>query len=199
MKPAGLRRIAWLALDLGVSPAAFYLTQAAGVEVVRSLVIATVTAGLWLGVGMVRTRKVDALASIMMATYALMLALAAATDDPRLVLLRDPIVSAAAGLAFLGSCLTAQPATAYLARRLHGETSTSPSQLIDHRVQTTVWGCALTTESLVRVALIFLLPIPLSAGLSPAVELVLIAVLIVWTVWYRRRRARERVVERRYR
>ncbi|MGX1776682.1 VC0807 family protein [Nocardia brasiliensis] len=187
-------RTAWLVGDLGVSPAAFYLTQAAGVGVVRSLVTATVVAALWVLVGVLRTRRMDALAATMLGTYALMLAMAAATDDARLVLLRDPVISAVAGALFLGSCLTGRPATAYLAQRLHGETRSDTGYLRSHRSQTLVWGVTLTAEALVRVCLVFLLPIPVVAGLSPAVELVLLAILAAWTFWYRKRERTRRSV-----
>jgi hypothetical protein len=193
-RPSGkVAAIAWLAADLGISPAAFYLMQAGGVGVVRALITATLVAGLWLAAGMIRTRRVDALAFIMMATYALMLAMAAATDDPKLVLLRDPVVSAVAGIVFLASCATTRPATAYLSQRLHAAqpldgSAGSTADLAGHRVQSLVWGIALTAEATVRVALVFLLPISVVAGLSPTVELVLIGLLVPWMIWYRKRR-----------
>ncbi|WP_280442297.1 VC0807 family protein [Nocardia brasiliensis] len=180
-------RTAWLVGDLGVSPAAFYLTQAAGIGVVRSLVTATVVAALWVLAGALRTRRMDALAATMLGTYALMLAMAAATEDARLVLLRDPVISAVAGMLFLGSCLAGKPATAYLAQRLHGENRRDTGYLRSHGRQTLVWGVTLTAEALVRVCLVFLLPIPVVAGLSPTVELVLLTLLAAWTFWYRKR------------
>src|SRR5262249_8581690 len=142
--------IVWTAADIGMSPAAFYVSRAAGVGVVRALITATVVAGIWLGVGLMRTRKVDALALLMMTSYAVMLAMAAATNDPRLMLLRDPVISAACGIVFLVSCLTARPATAYLAERLHDRKS---QDLQGHRVQTLVWGVMLATEATARGAL----------------------------------------------
>ncbi|WP_069162396.1 VC0807 family protein [Nocardia altamirensis] len=181
-------KIAWLVCDIGLSPAAYYLTRALGFEIVASLVTATAVAALWLAVGMIRTRKADGVAFVMMATYALMLAMAAATEDARLILVRDPLISIAIGALFLVSCRTSRPATAYLAQRLHEEEPNAeqdPRYLSGHRVQTVVWGVALVAESALRIGLIFAVPVSVAAGLSPAVELGLTALLIGWTIWYR--------------
>ncbi|WP_067700474.1 VC0807 family protein [Nocardia jejuensis] len=184
--PRNRSRILWLACDLGVSPATFFLAQAAGVGVVHALEIATVVAVIWVGVTAIRTRTLDALALTMVLTYAVMLAIAAATRDPRLLLLRDPTVSALAGLLFLASAPTRLPATAELARRLHG-TPPTPEHIPSHRVQSLVWGTALTAESAARSALVFSMPIPVTAAVSPLLELAVIAILVAWTWRYRRR------------
>ncbi|UGT42422.1 hypothetical protein LTV02_03095 [Nocardia yamanashiensis] len=170
-------RFLWLALDLGVSPAAFYLTQAAGFGVVRALITAATVATCWLAVGTLRTRRLDAVALTMIVTYALMLAMALATHDPRLVLLRDPAISAITGLIFLASTRTAVPVTAYLAQRLHGAETLSPGEIRTHRQRSALWGAVLTAESAVRAALVFALPIPVVAGISPLLELVVLAAL----------------------
>ncbi|WP_067813095.1 VC0807 family protein [Nocardia inohanensis] len=187
-------RILWLALDIGVSPAAFYLTQAAGFGVVRALITAATVATLWLAVGTVRTRQLDAVALTMIVTYALMLAMALATRDPRLVLLRDPAISAITGLIFLASARTAVPVTAYLAQRLHGVETLSLSEIRGHRRRTGLWGAVLTGESALRAALVFLLPIPVAAGVSPLLELIVLAILGGWT-YRQHRRDRKRIAE----
>jgi hypothetical protein len=181
-------RLLRLALDLGVSPLAYYGLLLSGVPTVPALLGATAVAGLWLLVTVALDRRVDGLAAFMLATYAVMLALAAATSDARLLLARDPVTSGLAGLVFLASCLGATPATAYLARRLHGATLDARA-LHRHRVQTLVLGAALVAEAAVRLVLVSALPVSLTAGVSPAVEFVVLPLVVAWMVWYRRRPA----------
>lgn len=183
---SGPRRIVRLALDLGVSPLAYYGMLVAGVPTVPALVAATAVAGIWLLVTIALDRRVDGLAAFMLGMYALMLVLAAATADPRVLLARDPVTSGLAGLVFLASWPTATPATAYLARRLHGATLDGRA-LRRHRVQTAVLGAGLVTEAAVRLLLVSALPVDVVAGLSPAIEFVVLPVLVLWMVVYRRR------------
>lgn len=189
---SGPRRLARLALDLGVSPLAYYGMLLAGVPTVPALLAATAVAGGWLLLTIALDRRVDGLAAFMVGMYGLMLLLAAATADPRLLLARDPVTSGLAGLVFLASCPTATPATAYLARRLHGATIDAPG-LRRHRVQTAVLGAGLLAEAAVRLLLVAALPIDTVAGLSPAVEFAVLPVLLLWMAWYRRRGRRPAV------
>ncbi|MEV6768464.1 VC0807 family protein [Nocardia sp. NPDC051030] len=186
--PRKWTRLFWLACDIGISPATFFLSQAVGVGTVRALVFATVVAAIWFALSMIRRRQLDGLSLTMLATYAVMLAMALTIHDPRLMLLRDPVVSAIAGLLFLVSCLTALPATADLAERFHG-TAPTPELLPVYRVSSLVWGIALTAEAAGRAALVFVLPISMTVAFSSVAELVIVAMLIAWTMWYRKRRS----------
>ncbi|MGI5233047.1 VC0807 family protein [Actinoallomurus sp. CA-142502] len=181
-------RLVRLALDLGISPLAYYGGVLAGVSTLRSLLTATVVAGVWLVAVTVHDRKADALAVCMLGMYGVMAALAAATADPRLLLTRDPVTSGLAGLVFLGSCVKGTPATAYLARKLHGE---RPADERAHRrlhlVETVVLGIGLTAEALLRLVLVFTLPLSTSATVVPPVEFAVLLPLVGWAVWHRRR------------
>lgn len=181
----GVKRAARLALDLGVSPLAYYGLAAAGVGIYHALLAATVVAGGWLLCTTALDRKVDGLAAFMLGMYGVMFVLAAVTSDERLLLARDPLTSGLAGLVFLGSCATAMPATAYLAHKLHGG---SPGDLRRmHVVESLVLGAGLLAEAVTRMVLVFTLPIGVVAGLSPAVEFAVLPVLVAWMVWHRRR------------
>ncbi|AEW98040.1 membrane protein [Streptantibioticus cattleyicolor NRRL 8057 = DSM 46488] len=177
-----------LACDAGLSPATFYAGQAAGLSVTASLLAATGVAGAWLLWTAYRKRRIDALAGLMLATYALMLVIALLARDERMLLLRDPATSALAGLVFLASCATPTPALAYLGRRLHGRPlPDDPGMRRSVRMQTAVWGGGLVAEAAVRAAMLFLLPVTVTAGLSTVIELSVIGALLVWSAWCRRR------------
>lgn len=180
-----MKRVVRLGLDLGVSPLAYYGLLLSGVPTVPALIGATAVAGLWLLVTIALDRRVDGLAAFMVGMYAVMLGVAACTANPRVLLARDPLTSGLAGLVFLASLATAIPATAYLARRLHGATLDGEA-LRKHRVQTVVLGIALVVEAVARLVLVAVLPIDVTAGLSPAVEFVVLPLVVAWMVWYRR-------------
>ncbi|GAA2228569.1 MULTISPECIES: VC0807 family protein [Kitasatospora] len=181
-------RIIGLACDLGLSPAVFYGTQAAGCTVTTSLFAAAGAAGTRLLRTSVRSRRVDAPAGLMLGTYALMLVIALLARDERMLLARDPATSGLTGLVFLASCGTRTPALGYLTRRMHpGRAPDPPRVRRAVRLQTAVWGAALTAEAVIRLALLWTLPMTAVAGLSTGVELAVVAVLLAWTVWYRRR------------
>ncbi|POX37268.1 hypothetical protein C3486_29170 [Streptomyces sp. Ru73] len=182
-----LARLLRLALDLGMSSLAYYGCVLAGLDTLPALLTATAVAAGWLTATAVYDRRADGLAVGMLLMYGLSAAFAAATSAPRPLLLRDPLVSALAGLVFLGSCLSATPATAYLARKLHGQPLSDPRLRRAHRTQTLVLGTGLTAEALVRVLLVYALPVPTAAALTPPLEFVVLVPLVVWTVVHRRK------------
>ncbi|MER7394685.1 VC0807 family protein [Streptomyces sp. NPDC000151] len=132
-------------------------------------------------------RRADGLALGMLLMYGLSAAFAAATSEPRLLLLRDPLVSTLAGLVFVGSRLRGTPATAYLARKLHGHPLSAPRLHRAHRTQTLVLGTGLLAEGLTRVLLVCALPIPTAAAITPPLEFAVLTPLVLWTILQRRK------------
>lgn len=184
---ARLARAARLALDLGVASLAYYGCVLAGLDTLPALLAATGVAAAWLVAGALYDRRADGLAGAMLLMYGLSAAFAAATSQPRLLLLRDPLISGLAGLVFLGSCLSGTPATAYLARKLHGRPVGDPRLRRAHLTQTVVLGAGLTAEALARVLLVCTVPVPTAAAIAPPLEFAVLAPLLVWTLLYRRR------------
>ncbi|MGW5018235.1 VC0807 family protein [Streptomyces cacaoi] len=184
-----LRRVGRLALDLGVSPLAYYGLSALGVASVHALLAAAIVAACWVLLTALLDGKVDGLALFILAMYGVMFALAAAAHDERLLLTRDPLTSGLAGLLFLGSCATSTPATAYLATKLHGGQPADPRVRRAHVVESLVLGVGLLAEAAVRMVLVFVLPVDVAAGLGPAIEFVVLPVLVAWMFWHRRRAA----------
>ncbi|WP_407547924.1 VC0807 family protein [Streptomyces sp. Pv4-95] len=182
-----LARMTRLALDLGISSLAYYGCALAGIDTLPALLTAAGVAAAWLATTTLYDRRADGLALGMLLMYALSAAFAAATSEPRLLLLRDPLVSALAGLVFLGSCLGGTPATAYLARRLHGHPLRDPQLRRAHRTQTLVLGTGLTAEALARVLLGCALPVTTAAAITPPLEFVVLIPLVVWTIRQRRK------------
>jgi hypothetical protein len=67
---------------------------------------------------------------------------------------------------------------------------TVPAVRHGHFVASIVWGVGLLAEALVRVLLVFVLPISVVVGLSTVLVVVTIGSLTVWTLWYVRRARR---------
>ncbi|MGY6021922.1 VC0807 family protein [Streptomyces spinosirectus] len=182
-----LARVIRTALDLGIATLAYYGCVLAGLDTLPALLAATGVAAAWLVAGALHDRRADGLAGAMLLMYGLSAAFAAATAQPRLLLLRDPLVSALAGLVFLASCLSATPATACLARKLHGHPLSDPRLRRAHLTQTLVLGAGLTAEALARVLLVCTLPVRAAAAITPPLELVVLIPLVAWMILHRRR------------
>ncbi|GAA0896021.1 MULTISPECIES: VC0807 family protein [Streptomyces violaceusniger group] len=180
-----LGRLARLALDLGISPLAYYGCLVAGVATLPALLTATGVAALWLAATVLHDRRADGLALAMLLMYGLSAAFAAVTSQPQPLLLRDPLISALAGSVFLTSCLTATPATAYLAGRLHGQPPHEPILLRAHRTETLVCGAGLMAEAVARVLLVLTLPVSTAASLTPPLEFAVLIPLVVWMIRHR--------------
>ncbi|MEU6478678.1 VC0807 family protein [Streptomyces sp. NPDC047017] len=184
-RPAGRLR---LLLDLGLSPGVFYGAQALGAGITASLLAAAGAAGARLVWTTARARRIDALNALMLGSYGLMLLLVCLSRDERVLLARDPATSALAGLVFLASCATRTPALAYLARRFRPRAgANTPRTDRMFRRQTAVWGTALVAESALRFGLLLTLPVREVPAVSTAVEFATTALLVTWTVRYRRR------------
>ncbi|MGW3570329.1 VC0807 family protein [Streptomyces sp. NPDC000941] len=195
-KRAPLMGLLW---DIGLPTAAYYVCRWAGVEARLALIAGGVIALARVGFVAVTRRRLDGLGAVVAATFALMLAVSVLTGDPRTLLAREPLVSGSLGLLLLGSCLLGRPVLYSLVRRLNsgkGELlarwdelwRTTPSFRRVFTVMSLVWGAGLLTEAAVRIFLIYLLPIDTAAGTSTLVQLATIALLVGWSLWYRRRR-----------
>ncbi|MFJ3799385.1 VC0807 family protein [Streptomyces sp. NPDC090088] len=187
LRPHRFARLARLALDLGIASFAYYGGVLGGLDTLPALLTASAVAAAWLAATALYDRRADALAFTMLLMYGLSALFAALTADPRLLLLRDPLVSGLAGLVFLGTCLRGTPATAYLAGKLHGHPPGDTRRLRAHRTQTLVLGAGLVAEALARLLLVCVLPVSTAASVTPALEYVVLGPIVVWMFLWRRR------------
>ena len=73
---------------------------------------------------------------------------------------------------------------------------TDPQVRHGHRLSSAVWGAVLLFESLVRVPLVYLLPISVMVGVGEAMSIAAFAGLITWNIWYVKRATRAEAAER---
>ncbi|HEY4603460.1 MAG TPA: VC0807 family protein [Blastococcus sp.] len=187
-----------LALDVGLPVVTYYVLHAAGVSNWFALLAATLVAGARIVLVAIRQRVLNALAFVMLVIYGLGLALTFATGDVRFLVLKDSIGTGVLGLLFLCFALAGHPLTLAATRTWAPERAaamaeryrTEPAVRHGHFVASMVWGVGLLAEALVRVLLVFLLPISVVVGLSTALAVLVIGSLTMWTGWYIRRARR---------
>lgn len=197
------RRVLVLGLlwDLGLPAAVFYLCRALGWAVLPALVAGGLVALIRVGWVAIARHRLDGVAALVAGSFVVLLIVSLLTGDPRILLARESVLSGAAGLILVGSCLLGRPILYALLRRLNTGNDMMLARL-DRRWQTQPdfrrhflvlsagLGTVLLAESTLRVVLIILLPVDVVAGWSVALHLGTIAVLVCWALWYRGRRQR---------
>jgi len=169
--------------------------------VFQSLAAGAVAAVLRVAFVAVVRRRLNGIAAIVGGTFGLLLVVSLLTGDPRILLAKESVLSGAAGLLLVGSCLAGRPIVYLLARKL---LAGKPERLADlderWRTQpgfrkhftmlTAVFGGVLLADAIVRVVLVYSLPVDLMANLSPVLHVAALALLVGWALWYRNRRQR---------
>ncbi|WP_410658235.1 VC0807 family protein [Amycolatopsis sp. lyj-112] len=197
---ARTRSLVSLIADIAVPMVVYYVLVAFGWSSGSALVAATIAIGVLVLAVALKDRKVDGFGIFVLVVCAVTLLVSLVSGDERVLLAKDPATSGLAGLVFLGSIFLGRPVTFFISRRIR---ALSPARKASwdrlyaaeadfrrmHRVSTLGWGIVLVAEAVVRLTLIYLLPVSVMVALSTAIELVAITGVVVWTVWYRRRSA----------
>src|SRR4051794_13362230 len=187
-----------LARDVGIPVVVYYVLHLNGVNDRIALLSATLVAGARVVWDAVRARTLNPFSLLIMIMFGLGLALTFATGDPRFLLLKDSITTAVLGGAFLLAALLGRPLTISALQAwqpAHAEVmaqrfQSAPLTRHRHLLTSAVWGVGLLIEAVVRVPLIYLLPIQVMVGLSALLMIGTLGALILWTGWYVRRSQR---------
>ncbi len=187
-----------LLLDVGGSLAAYYVLHALGASDWTALLAAALVAGARIAWVAVRDRALNAFATVMLVVWVVGLVLSFLSGDARFLLLKDSITTASVGIAFLVSIAARRPLVLAAARSWNPAGAAELDQLYRTEpaarrvfvVMSSVWGVGLIVESLVRVPLIYLLPVSVMVGLSTAIMITAFALLGGWTAWYSARAQR---------
>ena len=187
-----VRQFSGLLLDVGAPLVAYYALRLLGATDWVALLVATLVAGVRLVWVAVRTRQVTWFAALMLTVFGLGLVLAFVDGDPRFLLVTDSFTTALVGLVFLASLLGAKPLTLsafqtsqpHKAREMEEFYRTLPPVRRTFRVSAVVWGVGLLLLSIVRIPLIYLLPLDVMVGLSTGLLVAVIVGLSIWNGWY---------------
>lgn len=162
------------------------------------LIASAVPPVIWSIVELARFRRVDALSVIVLLGIALSIGAMALGGSPRILLLRESMVSGAIGVAFLISLVMPRPLIFYLARatvarevaggaeRMDALWHESTFLAVSMRIMTAVWGAGLTSETILRSWMAWTWPIERFLIVSPIIGYGIYGALFLWTLWYRK-------------
>jgi hypothetical protein len=181
--------------DVGLAVLAYYGARAVGLSEWSALLAGTLASGgrlLWVAA---RDRRVDPFAGVLLVLFAAGLAVSFVTGDARFLLAKDSATSGVLGLTFLASCLVGKPLCYLAALRMAGPARTQLAGrfTVDAAMRrrfyrlTLVWGGGLLVEALLRIAVVYLLPIDVAVGASTALQVAALTGLVGWTVYQTKR------------
>lgn len=186
-----------LIVDVAAPIGLYYGLRALGVEVYLALVVGAVVPALIAVAGIIRRRRLDALAAFVATMMLLGVGVSLLTGSTRFLLAKDGWLTGVSGGWFLASLWARQPMAFHGARPLmegrFGSSGRSWDTLWDRepqfrriwRVSTVIWGVALLLDAALRIMMAYTLPADLVPGLSGAVWLVTIVLLqLVNGVYY---------------
>ena len=162
---------------------------------VKALIASTFPPLLWSAYELIKTRRLDAISLIVVASILFTLAATALGGSPRLIQMRDALVSGAVGLLFLGSLLFKRPVIFYLARATMARNTAQGAKDFDQvwerpgvpkllRTLTAVWGCGLVGQTTVMCWLAYSWPIGRYLLFGPAVGYGIFGLLMLGSLWY---------------
>ncbi|MFM0247553.1 VC0807 family protein [Paraburkholderia sediminicola] len=163
-----------------------------------ALIASAVPPMVWSLIELARFRRVDALSVMVVAGIVLSIAAMALGGSPRMLLLRESLVSGAVGVVFLLSLPMRRPlifflARATVAREMEGGAAhfealwrERPALASAMRLMTLVWGVGLTGETALRAWMALTWPIERFLVVSPFIGYGIYGALTLWTVWYRK-------------
>lgn len=189
-----------LLLDLAVNillPWWIYRHWSPSVGDTRALIFAALPSLLWSGVEWLWHRRLDALSLVSLLGIALSLLALLLGGSPRLLLVRESLITGVLGLLALTSLLARRPVLYHLAeatlRREGGDALARFQQRQAHpavqqalRTMTLVWGGGMLLEAVLRSSLAWTLPIAHYLAVSPFILYGSFALLGVWTARFRR-------------
>jgi uncharacterized membrane protein len=153
---------------------------------------------IWSAVELARSRRVDAVSAVVLAGIFLTLAATLLGGSPRLLQIRENAVTGLIGVVFLATLCLERPLVYHLApatfARQGPEASVrletfavTPTGAVFFRRLTVFWGIGLMVQTTIVVWLAFIWPIDRFLLLSPVIGYGLLGLLMLGTLWYRRR------------
>lgn len=182
-------------LDVAPPLVAYYGLRAAGASEYAALITATVLSGVRVVYGVVKTRRLDPFAIYLLLTFGLSLAVGLATTDPRMILVGNTLVNGIGGLLFLGSCVVGTPFTQVVGERFDRPGDDVPTADQAARIRrlhvqlSAMWGIGLLVEVAIRLVVIAHYSVDVANGLSSAITLPVIGLLVVATIVVSKRAA----------
>lgn len=202
MRAPSPRLIAELVVNLALPWAVYALAEPRGGEFL-GLLASSAPPLLWSLWELRERRSVDLLSLFVLAGIALSLIGVALGGSPRLMLLRESLLSGLTGLVFLVSLAFPKPLIFHLARAAQARRSDGEAGKLSElwgqapcrrafRLMTAVWGLGLSGEALLRTWFAWHWPIPRFLAVTPLISYGLFGAIALWSFWFGRRLAQRR-------
>ncbi len=160
-----------------------------------ALIASAVPPLLWSFYELAKTRRLDAVSLLVVASIVLTVAATALGGSPRLIQIRDALVTGGVGVLFLASLLMKKPVIFYLARATSARNTEQgavqfemmwqqPGIRRTFRLMTAVWGAGLVLQTAVLCGLAWVWPISRYLLLGPFVSYGIFGLLLLWSFWY---------------
>jgi hypothetical protein len=160
-------------------------------------------------IGIVRRRSLDIIGIIVVVGIVVSVVATLLGGDPKMLLLRESLVTGALGFIALSSLMWKRPLIFYMARQMSAGQDPAlgarfetlwqrPRGRRTFRVMTCVWGTAWIVQFGLRIVMVEMLTIPIVLAVSPFVFTAINVGLFAWTFAYARRvrrRAAQAVVD----
>lgn len=181
-----------LLADVGVPTLAYFVAHWLGASDFVALLSGSVIALARTLFVAAKDRKFQLFSAVMVGVFTVGLVLSFATGDARFLLVKESAGTGVAGIAFLVSCLLGKPLIYYAALRMQPSKEAEFAQRWEAEegfrrafvVMSAVWGFGLLFEALLRIPLVFLLPVEVMVTVSTAMIITAFVLLAVWTKWY---------------
>jgi hypothetical protein len=198
-RTAALRRqlAAQLLFELVLPLGSYYALRAAGAGQWLSMVIGGVLVLPWIAYGFVRHRRLETMAVFTLSVVVVGTLLSLITGSPRVLMIRDSWLTAAVGLWMLGTLLTRRPFIMAASRGIviakvgeagladwEASWDTDPTFRHHLRLVTTVWGAGLLLDAVLRVVLVYTIPLDAFPLISTLLLLALLVGLSAFNNWY---------------
>jgi intracellular septation protein A len=189
VEPGMTAMIRSMVADLGLPVLTYYGLHAAGASDTAALLAGTMAAGARLVWVAIRSRALSHFSMVMGAVFGVGLLFTLLTGDPRFLLIKHSAMAAVIGSMFLltalrgGKPLTLSAQQSFMpakAAELAAEYAANAEVRRGHRVASLVWGGGLLAEAVVRVVLVYLLPVSVMVGLSMGLTVLTFTLLIGW-------------------
>ena len=163
-----------------------------------ALLLSTAPPILWSLVTVLRFRRLDVVSVLVIVGILLSLVTMALGGSPRVLLIRESLITGFAGLALIASLLLPRPLMFYLAQSTASHHSSEEGDRFNllwekprfvrcMYLLTWVWGVGLIVETVVRATLAWTIPAEEFLLISPIIGYGVYFSLIGWTFWYVRR------------
>ncbi|MEH6374237.1 VC0807 family protein [Streptomyces sp. KLMMK] len=179
--------------------AVFYVLRSQGISQWLALTLSGAVPAVRMAVEAVTRRRVHSFEAFMIGMLAVRIVTSLLTGSPRVILVKDAGLAAAAGLWILGSLFVAKPFAFQVGQYWHVPTAArnretawgvSPALRSGLTRLTVLWGCAQLLDCGAGVLVALLLPVEAVPALNRAKGLALLCAVALITVSYSRRYGR---------